>query len=587
MKGFLVILLAATLHLPKDKVGTPVLAGSRIVEVNRDGGKVYGSGQRNLVPLLMRFDLVHPGTMALRPAGYQAPNGMEWRGRGARFRRRAPALFSVTEETDSTYIVDIEGFFSTYPELLSAIPPKELHGRAVRHEILDVKETDRYLEVTGRYRYQNGLEVTAACWFLYLREQPLDIRRVDPVKAGYNGVEFRRPEGGRFQISHRWDLSGGRTIDFYVDKAFPAEWYPYIQEGIEDWNRAFDWIGLGRVLSVHPEPEGLDRFSPLVNMVRYMDLEESNAKGDVLVDPRSGEILQGDILWWKNVLERLCEWRYLQTGAAEPAARLEEYPMDMLGPMIRYSICHEMGHVLGLSHNMGASWAYPSDSLLSPTFTRQYGTAASVMDYARFNHLATAKDVAAGVSLLPPRLGPYDYYVIALGYGDTEPWPDAYCYFAPFYTAAISPDPSAQAETLGNDLLRSSEAGLRNCRELLELDGLTEKRNSLLRHQYYRYVALALSYIGGTVYGEPVDEKTRNRTLRFVFDALDQVPEALKDGQEEQLILNELTGNFLPERIRETCGDKSLKRYERELRRYARKHPGLVLPDENEWTINN
>ena len=80
-----------------------------------------------------------------------------------------------------------------------------------------------------------------------------------------------------------------------------------------------------------------------------------------------------------------------------------------------------------------------------------------------------------------------------------------------------------------------------------------------------------------------MDEKTRNRTLKFIFDALDNIPEALKDAREEQRILNELTGNFLPERIRKTCGDKSLKRYERELRRYARKHPGLALPEDKEW----
>ena len=568
MKGLLLFLLAATLHLPKDQVGTPLLAGSRIVEVNRDGGKVFGSGQRNLVPVLLQFDPARPGFLSLHPTGYRSPRGFQWRGRGARNRRGKPSLIPVKAETDSTYLIDIEGFFSTYPELLSAIPPKELPGRATEHEILEVRQDPQYLEVTARYRYDDDLEVTAACWLVFLREAPLPVKVVDPEKAGYNGVEFRRPEGGRVQLSHRWDLSGGRTIDFYVDKAFPEEWYPYIREGIEDWNKAFEAIGLGKVIRVYPEPEGLDRYSPLVNMVRFMDLEESNAKGDVLVDPRSGEILQGDILWWKNVLERLCDWRYLQTGAADPAARLEEYPIQMLGPMIRYSICHEMGHVLGLSHNMGASWAYPADSLRSPSFTKVYGTAASVMDYARFNHLATAEDVAAGVSLLPPRLGPYDYYAIALGYGDTEPGSDAYCYFAPFYTAAISPDPSAQAETLGNDLLRSSEAGLRNCRELLELDGLTEKRKNLLRHQYYRYVTLALSNIGGTVEGVPVDEKTRRETLRFVFDALDNVPESLKDEREKKWILSELTGNFLPKRIRETCGEKSLKRYQRELERY-------------------
>ena len=323
-------------------------------------------------------------------------------------------------------------------------------------------------------------------------------------------------------------------------------------------------------------------------MVRYMDVEESNAKGDVLIDPRSGEILQGDILWWKNVVDLLKGWRYVQTGVADPAARQADLPMEILGPMIRHAVCHEMGHVLGLNHNMGASWAYPADSLRSPSFTRKYGTTASVMDYARYNHLATAADVRAGVTLLPPRLGPYDFYAIACGYGaGPAPEPGPYCYYAPMISAAISPDPSSQAESLGNDLLRSSEAGIRNCRALLALDGLTPKRQALLRKSYYRYVSLALSNIGGAVAGEPVDEKTRNRTLKFVFDALDGVPAQLKDERDEQRILNELVGHFLPERILRTCGEKSLQRYERELRRYARKHPRLPLKDENEWTFNN
>ena len=342
------------------------------------------------------------------------------------------------------------------------------------------------------------------------------------------------------------------------------------------------------MLAVHPEPEGLDTTSPLVNMVRYMDVEESNAKGDVLIDPRSGEILQGDILWWKNVVELLKDWRYVQTGVADPAARQADLPMEILGPMIRHAVCHEMGHVLGLNHNMGASWAYPADSLRSPSFTRKYGTTASVMDYARYNHLASAADVRAGVALLPPRLGPYDFYAIACGYGvGPAPEPGPFCYYAPMISAAISPDPSSQPESLGNDLLRSSEAGIRNCRALLDLDGLTPKRLDLLRKSYYRYVSLALSNIGGAVAGEPVDEKTRNRTLKFVFDALDGVPAQLQDERDEQRILNELVGHFLPERILRTCGEKSLQRYERELRRYARKHPRLPLKDENEWTFNN
>lgn len=578
MHLLLSILTALTLlNVPKDKVGTPLLCGSRIVDVNRPRGKVFAPGQRNPQPLLAAFRRTEEGLLLEPMEGH--------RGHGRRPGPH-PAFFPILEETEDAFVIDLEPCFSTYPEPLSAIPPKMLGGRASEGEILSTLETDRYLQVTGCYKYASGLEVTAACYFLYLRETPMAKRFVDPAKAGYTQVEHRRRGGHRQAPSLRWDVSEGKTIDFYVDKTFPEEWYPYIKEGIEDWNKAFRAIGLGDVLAVHPEPEGLDTSSPLVNMVRYMDVDESNAKGDVLFDPRSGEILQGDILWWKNVVDLLKGWRYVQTGAADPQARLHDCPTEVLGPMIRHAVCHEMGHVLGLNHNMGASWAYPADSLRSVRFTREYGTAASVMDYARYNHLATAEDVAAGVNLLPPRIGPYDYYAIALGYGDEDTPPGKYCYYAPAITAAISPDPSSQPESLGNDLLRSSAAGLANCRTLLELDGLDEERTHLLRRSYYRYIALTLSNIGGTIQGEPVDEKTRNKTLRFVFDALDKVPLALADAQEEERILNELTGNFLPERIIRTCGEKSLKRYERELRKYARKHPRLRLSEDTEWTNN-
>ena len=567
------ILTALTvLSVPKDKVGMPVLFGSRIVEVNRPHGKVFAPGQRNPRPQVMLFQR-KDSCLVLVP---------ELQPRGRR-RGPQPVVFPIVEETADAFCIDLEPYFSTYPEEISAIPPKMLHGPAVEHALCCPSTPPEWLQVNGRYRYRDGLEVTAACYFLWLREKPLPPIGLDPSKVGYNGVEGRHPEG-RYQ---RWDLTGGRKLDFYVDRTFPEEWYPYIKEGIEDWNQAFRAIGLGDVLAVHPEPEGLDTTSPLVNMVRYMDVEESNAKGDVLIDPRSGEILQGDILWWKNVVDLIKGWRYVQTGVADPAARQAELPMDILGPMIRHAVCHEMGHVLGLSHNMGASWAYPADSLRSPSFTRKYGTTASVMDYARYNHLVTAEDIRAGVALLPPRLGPYDYYAIACGYGPVpDPEPGPYCYFAPMISAAIPPDPSAQPESLGDDLLRSSRAGVDNCRALLALDGLTPGRQALLKKYYYRYLSLALSNIGGVTEGVPVTRKERRKTLTFVMEALAHVPARLSDPSQQQVILDELVGNFLPERLLRTVGQKELDDYYRLLGRLQRKYPELPLKPRNQWKYN-
>jgi hypothetical protein len=563
MHLLLSILTAITaLYVPKDKLDTPVLYGSRIVEVNRPHGKVFAPGQRNPRPQVMKF-VRQDSCLVLVP---------DLPPRGRRMDVR-PVVFPIVEETADAFAIGLEPHFATYPEEISAIPPKMLPGQAVSHDLTCPPPSRDYLQVNGHYVYRDGLEVSVAVYLLWLREKPLPPIDLDPTKVGYNHVEGRFPDG-RF---HRWDLTGGRTVDFYVDKAFPQEWYPYIREGIEDWNQAFRAIGLGDVLRVHPEPEGLDTASPLVNMVRYMDVEESNAKGDVLIDPRSGEILQGDILWWKNVADLIRGWRYVQTGAADPEARQEDYPLEMLGPMIRHAVCHEMGHVLGLNHNMGASWAYPADSLRDVRFTRRYGTTASVMDYARYNHLATAKDVKAGVGLLPPRLGPYDYYAIACGYGpDPHLEPGPYCYYAPMISAAISPDPSAQPESLGDDLLRSSRSGVDNCRALLALDGLTPERQELLKKYYYRYISLVLSNIGGVTQGQPVTRKVRRKTLSFVMDALARVPAELSDPDQEKAILGELTGNFLPKRLLETAGQKELDDYYRHLRRLQKKHTQLT-----------
>ena len=575
--------------IPREKLGKPLLFGSRIVHVNRAYGKVFSDGQRNPRPLLVGFETDTASQhLRLVPLRHETADGMRMRGEGGGRRRHAfvPVRFPILEERPEGYRIDLSEYFSTYPEAISAIPPKILDGRAEEHEITEISETSGYLQVTGRYRYASGLDVTAACYLIYLKEQPMRPRTVNSERVGYNSVEFRPRRGGRNGFSQRWDLSGGRKIRFYVDRRFPAEWYPYIREGIEDWNRCFEKIGLGSVLEVFPEPENPDRTfnGPLVNRVRFMDVDEANAKGDVMLDPRSGEILQGDILWWRDVVSLMCDWRYVQTGAADPQARLEEYPVSMLGPMIRHAVCHETGHVLGLGHNMGASWAYPSDSLHSVTFTRQYGTCASVMDYARYNHLATPSEVTAGVSLLPPRTGPYDEYAIACGYGDDpDPEPGPYCYFAPFISAAISPDPSSQAESLGDDLLRSCRAGVSNCCTLLYLDGLTPKREKLLRRYYYRYISLALSDIGGITSGQPVGRRNRNQALAFIMQALAEAPAPLFDAMLQQNILDELVGNFLPERVYRNEGERGLKQYYGQLKKLHRKYPALPLKGQTQW----
>ena len=571
----------ALVAFPRAQLGKPVLFGSRLLDSNRSKGKVFAPGQRNPSPLLREFVRTEEG-VEMRPLRFRSPEG---------YRPQMPKIpcppvtFPVVRESADSLWLDVSAYFSTYPEAVSVVPRKFLQHPADSVSFLGIRTRERYIQVVCRYIYPSGMMLKTACSFIFLQPKVMPIRQVDKTKVGYYEVEFRDSTGKRVEGIRKWDLSKGRTLTFYVDSTCPAAWFPYVKEGIEDWNKAFEKQGMAARIEVLPEPAHSEvlRRDPLANWVRMLDVDESNAKGDVLFDPRSGEILQADILIWKSLPRLLCDWRYVQTGAADPQARQETYPIEMLGPMIRYSICHEMGHVLGLSHNMGASYAYPSAALRRVDFTRQYGTVASVMDYARFNHLATAADVKKGVNLLPPRLGPYDYYAIAWGYGNGA-YQGPYCYFAPFLSGPVPPDPSALSDALGDDLLASSRASISNCRALLELDGLNEHRLTVLKNQYYRSVYLTLSNIGGVIDGKPVGESVRSQTVNFIFESLAKVPSPLFDEKWQRQILAELTGNFLPVRLlRSPGGKKALERHYRQLRRLQRAYPTLPLAEPSEW----
>ena len=149
------------------------------------------------------------------------------------------------------------------------------------------------------------------------------------------------------------------------------------------------------------------------SVVRYLASPIPNANGPHVSDPRSGEILESDINWYHNVMRFLQGWFFVQTAAINPEAQSVDFKDDVMGRLIRFVSSHEVGHTLGLPHNMGSSSAYPVDSLRSATFTKKYGTAPSIMDYARFNYVAQPgdKDVA-----LMPNIGVYDKYAMSWGY---------------------------------------------------------------------------------------------------------------------------------------------------------------------------
>ena len=207
-----------------------------------------------------------------------------------------------------------------------------------------------------------------------------------------------------------------KPIVYYVDPATPEKWRPYIIQGVNDWQPAFEAAGFSNAIEGRepPSPEEDPDWSPedaRYSVIRYLASSVQNASGPHVHDPRTGEILESDIQWYHNVMNLLRNWYLVQTAAREENARGVKFDDEVMGELIRFVSAHEVGHTIGLPHNMKSSAAYPVDSLRT-RFTCTMGTAPSIMDYARFNYVAQPGDDACVL----PRVGPYDIYSVRWGY---------------------------------------------------------------------------------------------------------------------------------------------------------------------------
>ena len=314
-----------------------------------------------------------------------------------------------------------------------------------------------------------------------------------------------------------------KQIVYYIDRATPVKWRKYIKQGIEDWQVAFEEAGFKNAIIAKDPPtkEEDPDWSPedsRYSVVRYLASPIPNANGPHVSDPRSGEILESDINWYHNVMTLLRNWFFVQTSAINKEARGVAFKDEVMGRLIRFVSAHEVGHTIGLPHNMGSSSAYPVDSLRSATFTKKYGTAPSIMDYARFNYIAQPDDI--GVALMP-NVGIYDKHAIKWGYRpimDVENAKDEKeildkwildnqdSRLHRFGSAGI--DPSSQTEDLGDNAVKASEYGILNLKRIIPnlIEWTAEKGkdysdlNTMYRQvlsQFNRYMGHVTSNIGG------------------------------------------------------------------------------------------
>lgn len=368
-----------------------------------------------------------------------------------------------------------------------------------------------------------------------------------------------------------------KPIIFFIDPATPRQWVGAIKSGINDWQKAFEQAGFKNAIQAKEvrDTADFDADDVRYSVVTYAASPKSNAMGPAVIDPRSGEILESDVIWWHNVMTSLKYWMRIQTGAIDSAARARNLSETLMANAIRFVSSHEIGHTLGLKHNMGASAAFPVDSLRSPSFTaRMGGTAPSIMDYARFNYVAQPEDNVRNIN---PQIGVYDKYAIEWGYrwldmNDPhkelpvlQSWlrkheNDPLYKYGEQQESQNIVDPRSQSEDLGDNSVKASYYGLKNLRRIVpqistiaasEGDDYYEAGKLLLAaiQQWQMYAGHVTANIGGfylenTVKGDsksawkPVPVQRQEEAFDFLRKEVFSMPEWLVEPQ--------LLSKFLP-----------------------------------------
>jgi hypothetical protein len=316
-----------------------------------------------------------------------------------------------------------------------------------------------------------------------------------------------------------------KQIVFYIDPATPKKWAKYLKLGIEDWQKAFEEAGFKNAIVAKDWPENDSTMSiddARFSVLRYLPSETENAYGPRIVDPRSGEIIEAHICWYHNVMNLVKKWYMVQCGPLDKRAQKMEFSDELMGQLIRFVSSHEVGHSLGLRHNMIASQATPVEKLRDKAWVEKYGHTASIMDYARFNYVAQPEDNISEKGLFP-RINDYDKWAIKWGYQYRPEFKDP-AKEKKVLRAEVTKmltgnrrlwwcgdegkgtDPRSQSEDLGDNQMRANDYGLKNLQRVMahieewtaQPDGQYDDLDFIhraVRAQYQRYVNHVQKYL--------------------------------------------------------------------------------------------
>lgn len=431
------------------------------------------------------------------------------------------------------------------------------------------------------------LTVETTTNIILLPEKPMKPRFADKRVGFFSTPHYyfndRQQAVERREFVHRWRLEPKpediekykrgelvepvKPIVFYIDPATPLQWREEIKAGVFDWQAAFEAAGFKNAVIAKDAPvddPDFDIDDSRYSVITYAASQQANAMGPSVIDPRSGEIIEADVVWWHNVMTLLHTWMQVQTAPIDPRVRTSKLSDEHMASAIRFVSSHEVGHTFGLKHNMGASSSFPVDSLRSRTFTSQMGgTASSIMDYARFNYVAQPGD---GVERITPVIGIYDKYAINWAYrwieGEdphdelpllnqwiTQHSGDKMYWYGEQQDPRDPIDPRAQDEDLGDDVIKANRYGIMNLKRIVPhiVEWTTAEGEDFMNagkllmaviNQWKMYAGHVTAYVGGfyinnPVSGEqtdryvPVEKEKQKEAVAYLAEEVFTVPEWL------------------------------------------------------------
>jgi hypothetical protein len=393
--------------------------------------------------------------------------------------------------------------------------------------------------------------------FVLLPEKPMQARVRDP-RVGYFTEDYYVFSDDQQKVKEnvmvtRWRLEpkpedverwkAGELVEpqkpivYYIDPATPKQWVPYLIAGINDWQAAFEQAGFKNAIigKEWPNDSTMSMEDARYSVLRYLASPIENAYGPHISDPRSGEIIESHICWYHNVMKLLHDWYAVQVGLIDTRAQKVKLDDELMGELIRFVSSHEVGHTLGLRHNMGSSSRTPVDSLRNKAWVEEHGHTASIMDYARFNYVAQPEDSISTAGLFP-RINDYDKWAIEWGYGPSKTATtqeedrlerikmvterlaaNPRLWYGSGEESFTAVDPRCQREDLGDDNMKASEYGIRNLKRIVEVlpewtieegdfqSNLKDMYQAVVS-QYLRYMGHVSANIGRTEYNISSDD---------------------------------------------------------------------------------